>query len=71
MDLKIFFVLIIVVLTIAGVYYISNLQGRHSSACPPGSRFVRRVTSGWADTDPTDPWGQCISQEIINISYGQ
>ncbi len=37
--------------------------------CPSGSSYVKRVVGGWKETDPSDPEGQCIADEIIRNTF--
>lgn len=61
--------LFIILLLLAGLaaYYIPTFLRSGSAHCPSGSRYVRVVSGGsWADTDPSDPWGSCVSQSMID-----
>jgi hypothetical protein len=71
--MKTFIFILLIALVGYACYYFFVLTNKPGAAnCPPGSRYVRVVSgSGFVDTDPTDPWGSCVSESMIDNSYNQ
>jgi hypothetical protein len=71
--MKAIVLVILFILIGLAIYYVPlYLRGGGTAHCPPGSRYVRVVSGGgWVDTDPSDPWGSCVSQSMIDNANNQ
>lgn len=70
--MKVLLFILVIALVGLAIYYIPMFLKPGSANCPSGSRYVRVVSGGgWADTDPSDPWGSCVSQSMIDNANNQ
>ena len=70
--MKLLVVIIVVILVGLAIYYIPVFLKPGSANCPSGSEYVRTAAGGgWVATDPSDPWGTCVSQATIDAANNQ
>ncbi|GEM_PF-5230959 len=70
--MKILLFIILIVIAVIVIHYLQILYAPPSSPCPSGSTYVRSTLGkGWAETDPSDPFGTCIYNSEINAALNQ
>ncbi len=61
------FIILFALTGFAMYYFYNNYHKPALAQCPIGSRYVRSSEGGGlVDTDPSDPWGSCVSQSQID-----